>query len=312
MKKQTKFIAFLTVTVVLLAIGAGCKVASAQSEGFEDSLVSPHTVMSVSINVARVYDSLKNKEFRTKFEKEIQEQHGVALSEVDQFQFFIGNPPKQKSADDTFNTKLTFREAKKFDAESVGKMSGYKLTEEKVGERVAFVGNPKREGSWGAMVISDRTLLFAVRRKMDALIESQKLKRPAEHKLDQLPKVDADLYLTLSGGDKTKEVFEEAWGKNYFSELIGMYQTGLVHLDTQSSTPLTIDLTTKDKDAAVKLKGKLEEAVETTTGHLKELESRIEAAGHATAILNSLEIKTDGAVLKILTRHKAVKKLPEF
>ena len=311
MKYLLKFTAFLT--IVLLAFGAGIQVASAQSKSWEDSLVSPHTIFSMNFNVPRICDGLKNKEILGRFEKQIRNRHQIELSEIEQFQLFISNPPNQKNnADDTFNTNLTFRQAKKHDAQAVGKMSGYTLTATKIGEYDAFVGIPNNSGVWGAVIVNDRTLLFAVRRKMDSILESKDLDRPVEHKLEHLRMADVDACLTLSGGDRTKAVFEQAWGQNYFSELFGMYQKGLFYLDTQSETPLAAEVTVKDSASAEKLKRKLEEVIEVTKGHLKELESITKAAVPVSAILNSLEIELAGSTLRISSKEEAAKQMPEL
>jgi len=335
MNGNIHLVAFLT--CMLLVIGAESKTASAQSDRWENSLVSPQTVMSMNFNVARLNDNFKNEESRSRFETYVQNRHRIKLSEIDQFQAFISSPQKQKhNADDTFNTKLTFLETTAFDAKTVGGMSRYSLTKSQLGERVAFVGRPDRSGSWGAIVVSDRTLLFAVKRKMDSIIESQKLETPVEHELEGLRKKDVDMCLTLSGGDQVRAIFEESWGTNYFSELFGMYQKGLVYLDTQSTTPLTAELTSKDEKSVRELKGKLEKMLDFAKGFLKTQQSMYErmqkqmkelnwsesykkrantmrnSTVQLSAILSSLELVVDGSILRISSKDKAAHQLPEM
>lgn len=308
--------------------------AVAQSNSWDDAFVSPHTILTVNLNASRAIKSVKSGEIRDKIQGLIKKKTGLELFEIDRFQFSISNPPNIKNADDTFYTQLTLAEPREFNAESVGRMSGYKLTKTNMGGQVAFIGAPERAGAWGGMVINERTLLFAVKRKMDALVRTQKLEKPAEHKLKTLRAVDADICITLSGGDKTNSIFKSAWNSNHLAKLFSLYQSGLIYLDSQSDQPLVVELTCNDQANTGKLKLEIKRLaneiksnfdklsqqfyeygpLKGTKGYetfIKEADRKSGIVAELSKFFTTLEFRVDGGILRITSKQKAVRRLPE-
>ena len=330
MKRMNSSIVFLA-CVALLTVSSP-SVLLGQSDKWQETLVNPHTVLSVNFNVARMYDGLTGSEKLTKLESVIKKRYGIVLSEVDQFREILSNTPELGlGADETHNTQLTFRKAKQFDAKSVGKMSGYRLVEEKLGKRVAYQAKNDNRGAWGAIAVDDRTLLFAVRRKMSSILKSQELKPAAIHVLSELRKSDIDVCVTFSGGEKSKALFEKAWRTTEYSELFDLYKSGRVLVDSKSKTPLSAIIMARDEETAEKLKAKLQEVAAKGLAFSRDLKEQFDRNFPKTdvgdddgvrepyaivadliPVLETLNFSVDGAKVKVTSSEVVLQDAPKI
>ena len=320
---------------------ASVPVALGQSDKWKQELSDPETVLSINFNVARMYDGFKKPEKLAEVKAFFKQQHGIELSEVDLFQAFNSYSPKLGSdADSTTHTQVTFRKAKPFDAKSVGKMSGSTLTEERFGDRVGYQGDEKLSGTWGAIAINDRTLLFAVRRKMALLLESQDSKLPPEHVLSEFRMSDVDCCVTFSGGKKIKLFFEDSLGPQAAAlhgslDSFDLLKSGKVFINSRSEKALVVEIIANDNAAAKKLEIKLQELVKmglVTLGALKDwqdrhvaemskrgnaekdetLEKVSELYVNSISILKTLKFSVEGANLTISSSDPTAQRVPEM
>ena len=179
----------------------------AQSEKWENSLISHHAMATLNLNVSRLCQTYKDSDVVEKVENMLKDRQ-LNLAKIDQFQAVILNDPKLGlGADNSSHTQLTFLEPTEFDATTVGKYSRYKLHSDKIETWNAFLGDPKREGNWGAIAANDRTLVYGVTRMLESIVDSQNLELSKEHSLANLRKQDVDICITLSGGDKIHDIF---------------------------------------------------------------------------------------------------------
>ena len=160
----------------------------AQSDQWESSLISHHAVATVNVNVPRMLQTYKDSEVFEKLKTGFAERD-LDLLKIDQFQdVFVSDPQLEKGADDSHHTQLTFIEATDFNAELVGKYSGYKLHPEKIESWSAYVGDPEKTGAWGGLSVNDRTLIYGVTRMLKSVVASQEKELAAGARFSQTKK----------------------------------------------------------------------------------------------------------------------------
>lgn len=242
----------------------------AQTQRWKDTGISHHAVVTLNVNVQRLAETIKETEAIGQLQA-LLETRGLDVTEIDQFRGVILQDPQLKpGADDSSHIQLTFLNARKFDGESVGKMSRYKLNAGTIGGSPAFLGDPQRTGAWGAMVVDDRTLNFGVTRMLKSIAASKKTPINPAHDLAAVSKQDVDFCFTLSDGEKIGAVFANAWRTNQFADLFATIDTGLVTFNGQSDTQLVATLTANDEADAEKLSAALKDLIAPAVAMLKQ------------------------------------------
>lgn len=307
----------------------------AQSEQWEASLISHHAVATLNLNVARLSKTYKGSEAVAQLEDMLEDRE-LKLADIDQFQAVIlSDPELGLGADDSSHTQLTFLEPTKFDATTVGIYSRYKLEPEKIEAWDAFLGDPQRQGSWGAIAASDRTLVYGVRRMLESIVASQTKELAKEHHLAKLRKQDVDICITLSGGDRIHDVVVDAWRTNQFKFLFSLVDNGLLYFDGQAETQLVAELFTNSETSSKDLESSLQDLSQSAIAMLeKQLETyermtedfkarpnsdrmlemvagpRAVAANTIKAVA-ALKISRDGVIVRITGADDSIKALPE-
>jgi len=183
-----------------------------QIEKWENSLASRHVIATINLNVSRLCETYQGSDVLEDKKSYFLNQKKLNLDDVDQFQAIMClDPALGFGADDNSHTQLSFLRATKLDAQVIGELSSYRVTEVKIGSWKAFVGRKKNEGSWGAIPVNDRSLVFGVTRMLESIVESQEMVVPDAHKIEELRK-DVEICITISGGKRTAKMFENAWG----------------------------------------------------------------------------------------------------
>ena len=307
----------------------------AQSEKWENSLISHNALATLNLNVSRLCQTYKDSEVVEKVENMLKDRQ-LNLAEIDQFQgVILSDAQLGLGADNSSHTQLTFLEATDFDAETVGKHTRYKLHPEKIKTWDAFLGDPKREGNWGAIAANDRTLVYGVTRMLKSIVASQDLTIPKEHGLSNLRKQDVDICITLSGGDKIHDVFEDAWRTDQFRFLFSLVDHGLIYFDGQAETQLVAELFADSETSAEDLESALKDLIKPTVARFRKQMERYDrmiesfkampnpdrmlemVAGPRAATkttikaLTALKISRDGVIVQITGADESIKALPE-
>jgi hypothetical protein len=292
-------------------------------------------VATLNLNVTRLCQTYKGSEVVEKVEKMLKDRQ-LKLAEIDQFQGVILNDPQLGlGADNSSHTQLTLLQPAEFDAAAAGKHSRYKLHSEKIEKWNAFLGDPQRKGSWGAIVANDRTLVYGVTRMLKSIVASQTMELAEEHQLARLRKLDVDICITLSGGDSIHDVFVDAWRTNQFKYLFSLVDHGLLYFDGQAETQLVAEIFANSEASAKDLESSLNDLIESSTATLKDqletYDRMIEnfkampnsermmkmvagpraAADIATQALAAIKISSEGVIVRITGAGESIKALPE-
>lgn len=292
--------------------------------------MSRHAVATINLNVSRLSETFKDSKSLEKMKEFLSQRKKIELSQIDHFQAIICRDPKlDLGADDSTHTQITYLDAQKFDAATIGEQSGYRLTESKIGQWKAYLGRKDREGSWGAIPVNDRTLVFGVTRMLESIVESQKMEFPAAHKLDELQKSNVDFCITVSGGKPIAEVFANSWGTDQYSSTFELLDRGLIYFDAQSEKALVGVFHATDEQAAIQLETEiaklvelghsaikffrspmekqLESMKEKNSEHLQsmagEIQPLLDLLDETAKTLDSLEISRDGSQITLVSRE---------
>jgi hypothetical protein len=321
----------VTFIVLVSAFFLWSGVTFGQTEGWENRLVSRHAVATLNLNVNRLSKTFEGSESFARTKEMMLKWKKLDLDQIDHFQSIICRDPELGvGADDTAHHQVTFLESQTWDAATVGNFSGYKLTDSEIGKWKAFIGSPKNEGSWGAIPIDDRPLVFGVTRMLNSIVESQSIEISAAHKLETLRKQDVDFCITFSGGKPIAEVFASAWNTNQFSSTFELLDNGLIYFDGQSDEAFVGELNATSEKAAIQLEAELGKLTKLGHGFIAflkkpmeerlksleelqgdsiekiqaELEFTLDLLERATKTLDQLEISRNGARIKVISREK--------
>lgn len=303
-----------------------------QSDSWEGRLISRHVVGTLNLNVGRMCETFEGSEALVKMSKYLEQRKGLDINKVDQFQaFFVRDPRLELGADDNSHTQLTMKAKSDFDAEAVGKLSGYSLAESKLGERTAFLSTRKRNrsrGVWEAILVSDRSLIFGVNRMLNSIIDSQELDFPQEHQVQDLRKDDVDCCVTLSGGKEIAEIFTDVMMTDEYTATFDLFDRGLIYFDGQSESALVGEFHSASEEAAKQLEVEIKKLVQLGQESIEQIRPQLERQlksmkklegkgmgrfiGEVQAmhdsldigkeILSSLVIAVDGKQLKIVSQ----------
>ena len=222
---------------------------SAQTDSWDDSLVSRHSIAIINVNVSRLFDSYSESKSLERFVEHCKKRHSLVLSTVDQFQMVFSNDPKLEfGADSTSNTKLVFKNPTKIDASVAGKLTGYALAEDSYGKQAVYVS--KRDGFWGAMRKNDRSIVMGVPRMLRSIIESQESSLSPVHEISKLEKTNVDLCATVSGGESAAQFAKSLFGSDKFTKPFRSFSSAVIYLDTKSENAIRAEFETNSSDQA--------------------------------------------------------------
>lgn len=303
-----------TLSVVCLTV----KSSHAQSESWDTRAIGPSTYAVASVNVQRISQAIGDTEVGEKFARLLLDERDVTIDEIDHVQMLLGGEDKKiRGPDGVTHTKAVFLEAQSFNAERVGKMSGYSLREEQWGDHTVYLG--KYDGAWGGFAVSDRAVVFAVPRRAKIIVDELDQEYELQEWVANSNK-DVDLSVSFLGAPSATVLYE-LFADADLEEHAELISRGRLECDFASDQPIVAEFHTDAEEDAARLAALIKASIRggsryfnqqveglarniDPNGNQPEWAVRIhDAYAYFAEILRSLEITQDGKIVRMVSNH---------
>ncbi len=212
----------------------------------------------VAIDVQRIRAGQKETASNERLIKFLEETKGLDLELLDQAQAIFGGEKPVTGSDDTTHTKIVYLEPVKLDPEIVGKMTGHELKKKKLLGKICYLG--ERDSHWSGVSIDEKTVAFAVPRKIPEVIGLAETSSPL---LDSLVKIPSrsDVMITFVGGARSASLAEEFLWPQPLVELVSDAKSGTVIANFREDTVLSAQLQFESSEVAEKHSQSLQKLV---------------------------------------------------
>ena len=201
---------------------------SSVDKGWNNAAISDESFAVLAVDVQRLLRGSRDDSFEAKERllAHFSNERGISLNQLDEAQVIMGG--NQMGADDTTHTKIVYLESPEIDAVTAGKMTKYQLEEKEIQGVPCFVG--KKRGAWGAVVVNEKVLAFAVERKMPEVIGALERSGDLTKELRDV-KSRSDLILVFKGGDSARRLATEFTWPKPLQDLVHQAESGIVRVN---------------------------------------------------------------------------------
>lgn len=202
------------IVIFVVTGGVICQAQTTETIFWDTAAIGDQSIAVVSLDIQKLLKVDVESGKKTKFLNYWKDQRNLPIEHLDQTQMIFGGEIG-RGPDDSTHIKIVFREPRQLSAETIGKMTGYQLTEKEILGRPCFIGD--FEGSWGGCIVDATNAVFGVKRKLPEIIAD--FSEPGIL-ADDLKKVSgADATLVFHGGENAAQPFKSLTGPDPFQYL---------------------------------------------------------------------------------------------